>query len=420
MADRPLTPLPRVPRGGAPGAGALLPAVDRGAFAVALAERLRTRGVRVGGTAMADFVRALAVSPPSSRDALYWTARVCLVARHEELAAFDAVFDSVFGDAVLPVDPNARRTGRGAAPPAGGGAHSRAPAGAVPYGPEEEGGGLPWVTLPPATAAGRPSGDELLTVSERLPSSLAAAADTPFGELSPRETALLGQWLERALPVWPVRRSRRFTPRADGPRIQLRATLARARRTGWEPVRLVRAGPVMRPRRVVVLCDVSRSMQPQAVAYLHLMRALALTTDAEVFAFGTTVTRLTTVLARRSAEEAVAEAERRVVDRFGGTRIASSLRALLASPYGGLLRGAVVLVGSDGWDGDPADELAAAMARLRRRAHAVVWLNPRAASPGFAPRTASMAAALPFCDLLLPADTFASLLHVPRAVASLP
>ncbi|WP_329135533.1 VWA domain-containing protein [Streptomyces sp. NBC_01476] len=400
-----------VPAGGLP----LLPAVDRAAFAVALAGRLRERGVAVGLTSVEDFTRALEAVPPSSREALYWTARICLAREHGDLAVFDAVFDAVFGDAVLPLDPNARRTGLGAAPTADDG-YASVPG---PSQESQEGGGLPWVTLPPAVAgAGTSDGAEKLAVPERLPSDLAGLADTPFGELSPRDTALLGQWLERALPVWPVRRSRRHRVRPGGPLVELRATVARARRTGWEPVKLVRTGPVTRPRRVVVLCDVSQSMQPQAVAYLHLMRALALTTDAEVFAFATTVTRLTTVLAHRSAEAAVAAASARVVDRFGGTRIAGSLRTLLGSHHGGLLRGAVVIIGSDGWDGDPPEQLAAAMARLRRRAHTVVWLNPRAGAPGFLPRTGTMAAALPYCDALLPGDTFGSLLRLPAEIAA--
>ncbi|SEG63346.1 hypothetical protein SAMN05216223_107155 [Actinacidiphila yanglinensis] len=403
------------PGAGAPGPGsALLPAVDRAAFAVALAVRLREHGVPVGLTPVQDLVRALGAAPAPTRTQLYWTGRVCLVRDRDGLAAYDTVFDAVFGDAVLPADPHARRKGLDT-PPAEQGSHEPAPGHSAGG---QDGDGLPWVTLPAAvTGAGGPEGDERVALPERLPSALAGLADTPFGELSPRDTALLGQWLERSLPVWPTRRSRRYAVGAGGTRIELRATVARARRTGWEPVRLVRAGPVSRPRRVVVLCDVSRSMQPQAVAYLHLMRALALSADAEVFAFATTVTRLTPVLAHRSARAAVAEAEARVADRFGGTRIAASLRALLASHHGGLLRGAVVVIGSDGWDGDPPAQLAAAMARVRRRAHTVIWLNPRAAAPGFTPGTATMAAALPYCDALLPAADFASLLRVPAAIA---
>jgi hypothetical protein len=159
-------------------------------------------------------------------------------------------------------------------------------------------------------------------------------------------------------------------------------------------------------------------MQAQAAAYFHLMRALALTADAEVFAFATSLTRLTTVLAHRSAEVAIDQASARVVDRFGGTRIATNVHSLLASHHGGAVRGAIVIVGSDGWDSDRPEKLATAMARLRRRAHRVIWMNPRASAPGFEPRVASMAAAMPFCDQLLPADTFAALARVIAEISS--
>lgn len=388
--------------------GALLPAVDRAAFAVALGDRLRRHGVPVGLPLVQDFVTALARTAPRSRTGLYWTARICLVRDHDDLSEFDAVFDAVFGDAVLPADPHARRDGPGGTPPED---DRHAPVPGNPHG-RSDGGGLPWVARPTTVGAADSTAEHALTMPERLPSDAAGLADTPFERLGPRETRLLGQWLETALRHWPTRRSRRFAAGPRGARIAVRATVTRSRRTGWEPVLLVRDGPVARPRRVVMLCDVSRSMQPQAVAYLHLMRALALTTDAEAFAFATSLTRLTGVLTHRSAEAAIDEASRRVVDRFGGTRIAESLRTLLDSHHGGLLRGAVVIIGSDGWDGDPPERLAAAMARLHRRAHRVIWLNPRCAAPGFAPRTSTMAAALPYCDALLPGDTFASLLRL--------
>ncbi|MGW3109754.1 vWA domain-containing protein [Streptomyces sp. NPDC001100] len=394
--------------------GPLLSAVDRAAFATALAARLREHGVPVGPTAARDFVLALAAVPPMTRTSLYWTARVTLVRDHPELARFDEVFDAMFGQSVLAVDPNARRNGHDAG---AGGENSEGTdsPGSTPVG----GSGLPWVTLPPTVDTTDHSADHVLTVPERLPSDLAAAVDTPFGELSAEQAELLGRWLESRLREWPVRRTRRLAVRTGGHRVAVRETVAQARRTGWEPVRLVRAGPVDRPRRVVVLCDVSRSMQAQALAYLHLMRALAVTTRAEVFAFATSLTRLTPVLAHRSAREAFDEAAERVTDRFGGTRIAHCLGTLLASHHGGTLRGAVVLIASDGWDSDPPDELATVMARLRRRAHTVIWLNPRAAAHGFTPRTTTMTAALPYIDLLLPADSFGALLRVPGEIAGL-
>ncbi|WFR74570.1 VWA domain-containing protein [Prescottella defluvii] len=168
----------------------------------------------------------------------------------------------------------------------------------------------------------------------------------------------------------------------------------------------------MRRRRIVLVCDVSRSMRGYADVYLHLMRAAVVRGtghDAEVFAFSTRLTRLTPVLAHRSADVAVARANERVVDRFGGTHIAGSLAALLSSSHGTVLRGAVVIIASDGWDSDPPADLARAVARIRRRAHRLVWLNPRAATPGFEPVAGSMSAALPYCDHFLSAHSVATL-----------
>lgn len=389
----------------------LLRGIDRAAFAVALATRLRSQGVPVDFTAIDDLVRALGALPPDSRARLYWTTRISLVRRRSELPVFDAVFGSVFADAVLELDPQARRSARSG--DAGDGELVSVPGRA---GPEESGTGLPWVSRPPVVAAAEDS-DGPLTVPERLPSAVAGLADAAFADLSPAELQLLGRWLAFVVPTWPTRRSRRLAVDARGHRIALRPTIAASRRTGWEPVELVRVRPVDRPRRVVMLCDVSQSMQAQAAAYLHLMRAVTLAAEAEVFAFATTLTRLTAVLANRSAEAAIAQATTKVVDRFGGTRIAGCVQALLSSHHGGSVRGAVVIIGSDGWDSDPPEEMAAAMARLRRRAHRVIWMNPRASAPGFQPRVATMAAALPYCDRLLPADTFRALAAVVAEIA---
>jgi len=384
----------------------VLAGIDRAAFAVALATRLRERGVPVGVAAFETFVRALSATPPVSRSVLYWTARVSLIRRHAEIEVFDAVFAAIFDNAVLEMDPNARRV---PLPNLPGAQRNRAVAGdATGSGGS---GGLPWAVLP-AMAADPDAAEFTLAVLERLPTALAGLVDTPFDDLDAGQLAMLGQWLQVAVRTWSTRRSRRFAIDRNGHRIAIRPTIARARHTAWEPIELARVEPARRPRRVVMLCDVSQSMQAQATAYFHLMRVLTLRRDAELFAFATTLTRLTAVLSHRSPQVAIDAATAKVVDRFGGTRIATNLQALLSSHHGNAVRGAIVVVASDGWDGDPPDQLAAAMARLRRRAHRIVWINPRAAAPGYAPLVPTMAAALPYCDYLLPADTFASLARV--------
>ncbi|WP_406083940.1 VWA domain-containing protein [Micromonospora zamorensis] len=388
----------------------VLRGVDRAAFAVALAGRLRRAGVPAGLTDVDDFVRALAASPPDSMSSLYWTARICLVRRHADLAAFDRVFAVIFAD-----PPPLPRPSRSASPPDGhDDVYVRVPADTDG---SDSGGGLPWATLPPAVAE-TPAHDTALLLPERRPSALSGLADRPFDALDSAQVAQLGDALRAAVAGWPTRRTRRFAIGAAGARVALRPTIARARRTGWEPVEVVRERQVRRPRRVVLLCDVSESMRAQATAYLHLMRAFAVVADAEVFAFATTLTRLTVVLRHTSAAEAVAQASAAVTDRYGGTRIATNLRSLLTSHHADAVRGAVVVIGSDGWDSDPPDELAAVMARLSRRAYRIVWLNPRAGAPGFTPRVGGMAAALPYCDRMLPAGTFQDLLVVARQLQS--
>jgi uncharacterized protein len=394
----------------------LLRGVDLAAFAAALVARLRGAGVLVSANGQAGFVQALRQLVPDTTSALYWAARLTLVNRMEDLVAFDAVFASAFGvsgrpdgttgpEPVLPL-PGPKTPAAGTIRRAGGATTASAQT-------------LPWATRA-ATDPGAAAETSVL-LPDLLPSRIAALAEEPFDRFDPDDLRLLGSWLEGTVARWPRRRSMRFEPSAGGKRIDLRATMNASRATGWEAVKLARTRPRRRPRRVVLACDVSRSMQPYATVYLHLMRAAVLRQARirpEVFAFSTSLTRLTSVLSHRSAELALEKANAQVVDRYGGTFIGRSVGALLAPPHGNALRGAVVIIASDGWDSDPADVLAHAMARLRRRAALLVWLNPRAAHSEFQPLAGSMAAALPYCDLFLPAHSLAGLRQLFLALAS--
>lgn len=382
--------------------GPVLAHVDRAAFAVALAERLRRGGAAVGLTQVADFVQVLTAFPPRTRTELYWAARLTLVRERAELEVLHQALDGPPEPA--PPPPVAGR-GRTASPGDRG-------ADAIP---------LPWVT-PSRSALRHPAADAAADAAHRLPepapSTLDVDAQRPFDELSAARQAELAELLTAAARTWPTRRVRRLAgPR--GHRVDVRATLARSRRTGWEPVTLARRGPRTRRRRLVVLADVSESMRSQSTAYLHLMHTLATVLDAEAFAFATTLTRLTPVLRGGGPPGAVVRrAGDLVADRFGGTRIAGNVADLLRSRWAPVLRGSVVVIASDGWDTDPPERLAEVLLRLRRRAFRVCWLNPRAAAPGFAPKVATMAAALPYCDSFLPADTFAALATAIETIAA--
>ena len=173
----------------------------------------------------------------------------------------------------------------------------------------------------------------------------------------------------------------------------------------------------MRPRPVVAIVDLSGSMEPFARGYLHVMRALAVAGRAEVFAFATRLTRLTASLRHHSTLDAIERASDAVGDRFGGTRLASSLGELLHDPaWNAHLRGGVVLIVSDGADTDDPADLARRLARLSRLAHRLVWVNPRLAADGYRPLVGGMAAALPFCDALLPGDSLRAIDEVVAAI----
>ena len=391
--------------------GALLGGVDRAAFVAALAQRLRGAGVPVTMGAMAALSEALDAAPPSRIPSLYWLTRLTLVNRQPDLEVFDRVFRTVFGEAT----PDRERAGPRPAPDVAEEQTDRLDPVSADAGGVESAADLPWHTLPRLSDSGDDIGEHALP--ELLPSAVARLADVPLDELDEQELAVVGRWLEEFAARWPTRRSRRPEVRARGRRVALRETIAASRRTGWEPLELQRYHVVRRPLTVVLLCDVSQSMQSWSTAYLHLMRAFARTRRAETFAFSTSLTRLTPALSHRSAEAAIAQANADAVDRYGGTRLASCLRELLASHHGNTVRGAVLVIASDGWDGEAPSELAEAMIRARRRTRRVVWLNPRAAAPGYEPLVGSMAAALPFCDAFLPAHTLRALPDVLDAIA---
>lgn len=391
---------------------AMLPGVDHAAVATTFGLRLRSAGVAIGLSEIEVFTAAIGARRPSSLPDLYWVARVTLVRRPADLDVFDSVFAHVFGAGPVPLGPSARlrRGSRQPAPPERAGRHNRAP---VAVGDDT----LPWATLVPGSGiACEAEASDAAAHPERMPSTLAAVSDLPFDAFDVAQLELLDRWLTDALKSWPTRPARRLVVDPRGPRVSLRRTMAAARRHAFEPARLVRTGPLRRRRRLVLLCDVSRSMQPYAAAYLHLARAAARVAGAEVFAFATDLTRLTALLPAASPDVALERATAAVTDRFGGTRIAHNIDALLASRHGDVVRGAVVVVASDGWDSGAPEALGAATARLRRRAHRLLWLNPRAAAPGFTPGTGGMAAALPNCDALLPAHTVAAMADVVAAL----
>jgi uncharacterized protein with von Willebrand factor type A (vWA) domain len=251
----------------------------------------------------------------------------------------------------------------------------------------------------------------LASRAERL-----AARD--FAELTPDELLALSGLMRKLTLAVPLRRSRRHRPAPHGKRTDLRSTLRQARRTGGHPLRLARRAPAMRPRQLIVLCDISGSMEPYARAMLQLLYCAAGGAEAEVFTFATRLTRLTPVLAHMPPEQALQRAGQTALDWLGGTRIGTSLKEFNDTRgRAGLARGAVVVIISDGWDtGDPAD-VRREMQRLSRVAHRIIWVNPRTKSEQYRPLAGGMAAAWPYCDAVVSAHSVHALDQLTAALA---
>ena len=255
--------------------------------------------------------------------------------------------------------------------------------------------GRPATRIPARTTARAvPAVRRVASMTERL-------RERDFAQLSPAELAQLATLMRELVIAVPPRRTRRYRPKKDGARLDMRRTMRQATRTGGEPVRIARRAVRTRQRRLVVLCDISGSMEPYARAILQLMYVASRSSGAaggggsgfsgpsrdatrprtEVFTFATRLTRLTPFLAAASPETMLAKAGEAAPDWAGGTRIGAALRDF-NDRYGvrGMARGAVILIISDGWEtGDPA-LLGAQMARLHRIAYRIVWANPRTQS----------------------------------------
>ena len=248
-----------------------------------------------------------------------------------------------------------------------------------------------------------------------------------FDALEPDELAALQRMMARLQVATPPRRTRRARRDLHGERIDLRRTLRSSLRTGGDPVRLARRRRRVLRRRMVLLCDISGSMEPYARAYLQFLTCAAAggvsggpsASRAEAFAFATRLTRLTRALRSRNPERAIQRAAATAPDWASGTRIGEALKTF-NDRHGrrGMARGAVVVILSDGWErGDP-ELVGREMERLSRLAHRIVWVNPRAGAREFEPRAGGMAAALPHCDAFVSGHTLEALDEVIDAIGA--
>ena len=217
------------------------------------------------------------------------------------------------------------------------------------------------------------------------------------------------------------RRTRRLRSSRHGRQLDLRQTLRRSLRTDGEPIMLARRRPRMKPRPLIILCDISGSMALYSRLLLHFVHTVSNgLQNVETFLFGTRLTRITRYLARRDVDDAIQHVTRNVQDWSGGTRIGDSLRTFNRQWSRRVLgRGAVVLIISDGWDRGDVKVLAEEMARLHRNCHRLIWLNPLLGHEDYRPVTAGMRAALPYIDAFLPANNLDSLFALGHALEAI-
>ena len=387
-------------------------APDLATVAAGFSSLLRSAGVPASPERAARLAAAVEIARPATVHELYWLARVTLVDQHDQLDAFDRVFRQVFGgladvagnrgDTAAPRLPPTLRPGPKARP----GPEARAGASDVP--------------TPSATAGEGPETDDrgrvLMTASveERL-------RHKDFAEYTADELAAIRRLLEELRVAAPRRRARRTEGAPSGRRLDLRRTLRRSHRTGGDPVRREYRRRRTQPRRVVLIADVSGSMEAYSRVYLQLLQGAVRGARAEAFVMATRLTRVSRMLASGHPDVALAKGAEAAPDWSGGTRIGAALKTFV-DDYGrrGMARGAVVVIISDGWErADPAI-LGEQMARLQRLAHRIVWVNPRSAAEQYEPLAGGMAAALPHVDVFVSGHSLDALDEVLDAIRGTP
>lgn len=357
---------------------------------VGLAATLRGMGVAASPDRVSAAVSALSQLDPMRRADVYWAGRLTLCGSAGDLTRYDSAFEAYFGD--RPAVVRRQRLTR--------------------------------TSLRLVAEAGGGTGEQ----DEQLPHQSLSAAASGVEQLRHRDVSAMTpaerEQLHRLLAALRLPGERRVTRRlrpagrgrVDGART-LRAWLS----AGGEPARLHHRAPVSRPRRVVLLVDVSGSMDSYAGALLRFAHAAARADGrsgpTEVFTMGTRLSRLTREMSLRDPDAAMAAVAEVLVDAGGGTRLGELLKQFL-DQWGqrGTARGAVVVILSDGWERGDAALLGEQVARLHRLAHRVVWSNPRKAAPGYAPVAAGMAAALPHVDDFVEGHSLAALEHLASVV----
>ena len=383
--------------------------------AVGFGRALRAAGMAIDIGAAVDYARALPLVDMGDREQVRAAGEAVFVRRRDDRPTYDAVFDRWWRQ-------RARRHGDFGAPPLQRPAETETDTeetsgetqptpGTEPGAQQADERGIP---MPSAgdDADDDDADTEGVVVAPDAYSRGELLRHREFDRMTPQELRDAERLVDQLIPRLEQRRTRRYELHSHGRRLAPRAMFRRNLGTGGQLMSWVWRRPVREPRSLVVICDISGSMERHARLLLRFVQALSSTNEvrAESFVFGTRLTRVTRLLKDRDRDRALARVADSVNDWAGGTRIGESFRAFNQHWARRTLRtSGVVIVVSDGWDrGDPA-LVAAETARLRRNCHRLVWLNPLAGTPGYQPLAGGMRAALPYVDDFLPAGTVASL-----------
>jgi uncharacterized protein len=398
-----------------PVAGALLHRVVR------FSRALRHAGIDANPGRTADLVTALPLVDLRRRDDFYYACRTTLLARNDQREAFDSIFAYYWPP--IRISQEEGEEGSSGSP-----GEDQSPA------PGEEGEAGDPTAVSKVFTSNKQEGqdDDKDQQSEQKQGTATARTsyshdealkEKNFGEFSDAELAEARRIMEQLKHQMARRLTRRMAAAREGKRLDLRRTVRRAFSTGGETLSFARKERKIKPRPLVLICDVSGSMERYTRALLHFLHAVSHSTGAQVetFVFATRLTRVTPSLKRRRVDEALDRVSEEVTDWSGGTRTGEALSDFNRKWGRRVLgRGAIAMIISDGWDRGDAMLLGREMARLRRTSYRLIWLNPLLGSPGYRPLTRGMQAALPHLDEFLPAHNLRSLEELVAKLAALP
>lgn len=358
---------------------------------LAFAQLLRDMGVNVGPAQALELVRALEHVPITSRADFRAAARCTLIRRHEDLTLFDLAFEHFWRteslDPMMMALPTMKVPGRKMR---------------LPRKPREPG----------SDNHDEPPEEEIVEVGVTMAYTRSEMLrNKDFGTFSYEEVQACKELMRRMRWRIDERRTRRRRPARHGRHLDMRRMLRSNMRFGGEPLELRWREVRTHQRPLVVLCDISGSMDRYSRVLLQFVHTISSGLhDVESFVFGTRLTRITRLLREKDIDDAIALVSKQVVDWSGGTRIGDTLKDFNFHWGRRVLgRGAVVLLISDGWDRGEPGILSREMDRLQRSCHRLIWLNPLLGRDGYQPLTVGMQAALPFVDDFLPVHNLNSL-----------